>query len=299
MLLRAPFDWQLHNSYFVVAHFHYVMIGGIHRLRHLRRLLLLVSQGHRPDAERNARQVALLAVAHRLPPHLRPDAHLGLLGMPRAFTPTEPDRGWEPEHDRHHRCDLFRPLASSSSCFNLVCSYFKGKAGRRRSLGRLDAGMGHDLTAAVYNFEAIPEVHSRRPLWDLKHPEDPDWKYEVSATALIPNAAAAPGEEWHLPSRGRVAMFCLIIGESAIFIIFVVAYIFYIGKSLTGPAPRGGSWSPDLLSRSACCRAASPFTCGKRPSPERTFDVSSAGWRATIHRSGRVPLRNGSSNGSG
>ena len=29
-----------------------------------------------------------------------------------------------------------------------------------------------------YNFETLPEVRSRRPLWDLKHPEDPDWKYE-------------------------------------------------------------------------------------------------------------------------
>jgi cytochrome c oxidase subunit 1 len=30
----------------------------------------------------------------------------------------------------------------------------------------------------VYNFAAIPEVRSRRPLWDIKHPEDPDWKYD-------------------------------------------------------------------------------------------------------------------------
>jgi cytochrome c oxidase subunit III len=60
----------------------------------------------------------------------------------------------------------------------------------------------------------------------------------MSATSLIPSAAALPGEEWHLPSRGRVAMFCLIIGESAIFTIFVVAYIFYIGKSLYGPTPK-------------------------------------------------------------
>src|SRR5260370_25291240 len=29
-----------------------------------------------------------------------------------------------------------------------------------------------------YNFDESPTVHSRRPLWDLKHPDDPDWKYE-------------------------------------------------------------------------------------------------------------------------
>src|SRR6202789_3574125 len=42
---------------------------------------------------------------------------------------------------------------------------------------------------------------------------------------------------WALPYRGTEGMACLIVAESAIFIIFVVAYIFYIGKSLTGPTP--------------------------------------------------------------
>jgi len=43
---------------------------------------------------------------------------------------------------------------------------------------------------------------------------------------------------WTLPYKGRVGMFSLIAAESAIFTIFVVAYIFYIGKSLTGPTPQ-------------------------------------------------------------
>jgi cytochrome c oxidase subunit III len=42
---------------------------------------------------------------------------------------------------------------------------------------------------------------------------------------------------WVLPDRGKVAMACLIIAESAIFTIFVVAYLFYIGKSVSGPTP--------------------------------------------------------------
>jgi cytochrome c oxidase subunit III len=48
-----------------------------------------------------------------------------------------------------------------------------------------------------------------------------------------------PVEEpaWELPTRGRVGMCALIAAESAIFVIFVVAYIFYIGKSLSGPTP--------------------------------------------------------------
>jgi cytochrome c oxidase subunit III len=43
--------------------------------------------------------------------------------------------------------------------------------------------------------------------------------------------------EWKLLSRGRVGMYALIAAETAIFTIFVVAYLFYIGKSLSGPTP--------------------------------------------------------------
>jgi len=57
------------------------------------------------------------------------------------------------------------------------------------------------------------------------------------------NAVAIPfdieiPEPPSLPSRGKVGMTCLIIAESAMFTIFVVAYLFYVGKSLSGPTPR-------------------------------------------------------------
>jgi cytochrome c oxidase subunit III len=45
-------------------------------------------------------------------------------------------------------------------------------------------------------------------------------------------------ETWQLPSRGKTAMFSLIIGESGIFTIFVAAYIYYIGRSISGPTPQ-------------------------------------------------------------
>lgn len=53
--------------------------------------------------------------------------------------------------------------------------------------------------------------------------------------AMIPNST---NEGWELPSRGVVGMACLIVAEAAIFIIFVVAYVFYIGKSVSGPTPK-------------------------------------------------------------
>src|SRR5215510_7463323 len=55
-------------------------------------------------------------------------------------------------------------------------------------------------------------------------------------TITIPAVEASPA--WSLPDRGKVAMASLIIAESSIFTIFVVAYLFYIGKSVSGPTPQ-------------------------------------------------------------
>jgi cytochrome c oxidase subunit 3 len=51
-------------------------------------------------------------------------------------------------------------------------------------------------------------------------------------------AVSNSSPSWKLPSRGQIAMFCLITAESAIFTIFVIAYLFYLGKSATGPQPQ-------------------------------------------------------------
>jgi cytochrome c oxidase subunit 3/cytochrome o ubiquinol oxidase subunit 3 len=58
----------------------------------------------------------------------------------------------------------------------------------------------------------------------------------MSEAATLP----LPASDWdsHLLDRGRVAVICLIVTEVAIFTIFVTAYVFYIGKSITGPYPK-------------------------------------------------------------
>lgn len=57
----------------------------------------------------------------------------------------------------------------------------------------------------------------------------------MNATSIT---LAEPRVEWDRPARGRIGMLALIAAEAAIFTIFVVAYLFYIGKSLTGPMPK-------------------------------------------------------------
>src|SRR5258708_16518500 len=56
--------------------------------------------------------------------------------------------------------------------------------------------------------------------------------------SAVPMPVAQTTRVWSLPYRGTVGMACLIVAESAIFTIFVVSYLFYLGKSLSGPTPR-------------------------------------------------------------
>ena len=63
--------------------------------------------------------------------------------------------------------------------------------------------------------------------------------------------------DWRLPSRGRVGMYCLIGAEAAIFTIFVVAYLFYIGKSVAGPKPKDVLHAPIFYT---VCLLASSLT---------------------------------------
>ena len=65
----------------------------------------------------------------------------------------------------------------------------------------------------------------------------------MSTTTIPPIAAEL---EWNLPARGQVAMCSLITAEAAIFTIFVVAYLFYMGKSLSGPMPSEVLTPPNL-----------------------------------------------------
>ena len=75
----------------------------------------------------------------------------------------------------------------------------------------------------------------------------------AASTLTVPQ----PEMPMSLPLRGRVGMWCLIVAESAIFAIFVVAYLYYAGKSITGPTPREVLEVPIFIS---ICLFSSSFT---------------------------------------
>jgi len=95
----------------------------------------------------------------------------------------------------------------------------------------------------------------------------------MSAIPITPEISEAP---WKLPSKGIVGMACLITAESAIFIIFVVAYLYYIGKSLSGPTPKEVLELPIVAT---ICLLSSSFTAHAAVSALRKSKVGScAAW---------------------
>jgi cytochrome c oxidase subunit 1 len=177
MLSAAPFDWQLGNSYFVVAHFHYVIVGGI--------LFALFGAFYYWYPKITGRMCSeTLGKLHfwlfLIGFHLTFDfMHIpGLLGMPRRIYTYEPGRGWEIWNLLATVGVLFQAAGVLVFVANLVWSYFKGKYAGRDPWDAWTLEWSTSSPPPAYNFAIIPSVRSRRPLWDLKHPDDPDWKYE-------------------------------------------------------------------------------------------------------------------------
>ena len=106
---------------------------------------------------------------------------LGLEGMPRrsANYPAS-ETGWTILNVIITGGSVVLAISILVFGWNLVSSTFL----RRGQAAGDDPWQGYALEWATtspppeYNFSSVPEVRSRRPLWDIKHPEDPDWKYE-------------------------------------------------------------------------------------------------------------------------
>jgi cytochrome c oxidase subunit 1 len=177
MLSVAPFTWHLGNSYFVVAHFHYVIVGGI--------LFATFGAFYYWFPKMSGKMYhETLGKLHfwlfLIGFHLTFDfMHIpGLLGMPRRIYTYEPGRGWDTLNLIVTIGVFFQAAGILVFVFNLLWSYFDGEIAGSDPWDAWTLEWSINSPPPVHNFATIPEVLSRRPLWDRKHPEDPDWKYE-------------------------------------------------------------------------------------------------------------------------
>ena len=177
MLAVVPFDWQLNDSYFVVAHFHFVLVGGLVFTIFGAIYYWFPKATGRMLSERLGKWHFWLFLIGF---HVTFDTmHIpGMLGMPRRIYTYEAGRGWG---TLNMICTLGVVFQATGIMFfvgNILWSLFKG---RRAGNDPWDAWTLEWTTTSPppeYNFAELPVVRSRRPLWDLKHPTDPDWKYE-------------------------------------------------------------------------------------------------------------------------
>ena len=177
MLAVSPFNWQLTGSYFVVAHFHYVLVGAI--------LFMIFSAFYYWYPKMTGRMLSerlgkwhfwLFLIGF----HLTFDfLHVaGVLGMPRRIYTYEADRGWAIWNMVASSGAVLQALGVLIFAYNLVRSYFKGPAAGPDPWDAWTLEWSTTSPPPAYNFATIPHVESRRPLWDIKHPEDPDSSYE-------------------------------------------------------------------------------------------------------------------------
>ena len=177
MLAAAPFDWQLSDSYFVVAHFHYVLIGGLVFTIFAAIYYWFPKVTGRMLSERLGRwHFWLFVVGFQLTfttMHIQ-----GLLGMPRRIYTYPADRTWEIWNQITSVGVIFQAAGVLFFLVAIIQGLRNGKKAGPDPWNAWTLEWSTSSPPPEYNFAESPEVHSRRPLWDLKHPEDPDWKYE-------------------------------------------------------------------------------------------------------------------------
>ena len=173
----APVDWQLSLSYFVVAHFHYVIVGGILFALFAAFYYWYPKVTGRLLSERLGKWHFWLFLIGF---HLTFDVmHIpGILGMPRRIYTYEPGRGWETLNLIVTIGAFIQAVAILVFVYNLAVSYWKGAKAGNDPWDAWTLEWSVSSPPPAYNFATIPVVASRRPLWDRKHPEDPASRYE-------------------------------------------------------------------------------------------------------------------------
>ena len=177
ILSVVPFNWQLTDSYFVVAHFHFVLVGSlIFTIFGAIYYWFPKATGRRLSERLGRWHFWLFVVGFNLT--FLPMHWAGMLGMPRRIYTYPADRGWDLWN---LIASLGVPIQAAAILIFVVNVVISLRRGERAGNDPWDAWTLEWTTASPpppYNFEIVPVVASRRPLWDLKHPDDPDGPHE-------------------------------------------------------------------------------------------------------------------------
>jgi cytochrome c oxidase subunit 1/cytochrome c oxidase subunit I+III len=171
----VPIDWKLTDTYFVVAHFHYVLFGGTIFAVFSGVYYWFPKMTGRMLSEKLGRIHFWLMVigfnATFLVQHI-----VGIAGMPRRVY-TYPDLpGWAFMNQISSMGVAILSIGVFFFFWNILSSARRGEPAGDNPWDAWSLEWATTSPPPPYNFDKVPPIRSRRPVWDLNHPEDPDWR---------------------------------------------------------------------------------------------------------------------------
>jgi cytochrome c oxidase subunit I len=169
ILAQPVIDFQVHNTYFVVAHFHYVIMGlvfgGLAGLYYWYPKMT----GRMFNDKWGKVSFVLLLVGFNLT--FFPQHDLGLLGMPRRIETYNAGMGWNFLNELSSIGSYITGLGVLVTVANLYRSFRHGEIAGDNPWDAQTLEWACSSPPPDHNFEALPPIRSERPVWDANHPD--------------------------------------------------------------------------------------------------------------------------------
>ena len=219
MFAAVPIDWQLTDTYFVVAHFHYVLIGGlVFALFSATYYWFPKMTGRMLNERLGLTQFWLWVIGFNMT--FMVQHFLGMMGMPRRVYTYADNPGWALLNGVASLGAVFMAVGTLVLLWNIAVSLKRGKIAGDNPWDAFTLEWATTSPPPTENFETVPEVKSRRPVWDLNHPESADWKAE--------STPEDKGRRGNLP---KIAAWAFIASEAVFFLLLLVAYVVFNTRS--------------------------------------------------------------------
>ncbi|MGD9945943.1 MAG: cytochrome c oxidase subunit I [Burkholderiaceae bacterium] len=165
MLALVPFNWQAHDTHFVVAHLHYVLVGGmVFPLLAAMYYWLPHVTGRLPSENLGKWAFWLIFIGFNLTFLLM---HLtGLLGMPRRVHVYAPEAGWDWLNLLSSIGAFIQAIGFALLLLDLFLHARMGRGAGRNPWGAGTLEWAMPTPASDYNFASQPQVDSREPVWE-------------------------------------------------------------------------------------------------------------------------------------
>ena len=239
----AALDWQTKNSYFLVAHFHFVFVGAIVFAMLGALPYWFPKMSGRMMSESLGKWTFWLWVIGFNMTFIIQHV-LGLYGMPRRIY-TYPDiPGWGWMNMVSTIGVFFMGAGSLVMICNLAQSFFRGKAAGDNPWDAWTLEWATTSPPPHENFLALPPIHSRRPLWDIANPDRPD--------------PVVGDDQVVLPDHNKTGILAFLFSEVGFFGVLILSYLYFYAHPHPGPGPKELDVSRTLIF--SVCLFASSFT---------------------------------------